>query len=155
MFLAYRDLWKLLITCERIEKTKQKFKEKLPNNPHDLVERFSCNSNETECIFEKCISCKSSDLIDREKCPNTEVFCSVFSRIPTKYGEIRSISPYSVRIRENAEQKNLRIWTIFWQFLVESSEVKDSKFCRFWRFWSHWIRKWCCWGYVLPVPNNR
>ena len=65
-------------------------------------------------------------MTDREKCPNTEVFCSVFSRIRTKYGEILRISPYSVRIRENTEQKNLRIWTIFRQFLVESSEVKDS-----------------------------
>ena len=30
----------------------------------------------------------------------------MFSRIRTEYGKIRSISPYSVRIRENAEQNN-------------------------------------------------
>ena len=41
----------------------------------------------------------------REKCPNTEFFWSLFSRIRTEYGEIRSISPYSVRIRENEDQK--------------------------------------------------
>ena len=29
-----------------------------------------------------------------------------FSRIWTEYGEIRSISPYSVRMRENADQNN-------------------------------------------------
>ena len=29
---------------------KQKIKEKLPNNQHDLVERFSCNSDEAECM---------------------------------------------------------------------------------------------------------
>ena len=34
---------------------------------------------------------------------------SVLSRICTEYGEIRSISPYSVRMRENRDQKNLRI----------------------------------------------
>ena len=33
-------------------------------------------------------------------------FWSVFSRIQTEYEEIRSISPYSVRIRENTDQKN-------------------------------------------------
>ena len=44
---------------------KQKIKEKLPNNQHDLVERFSCNSDEAECMLEKRISCKSSDLIDQ------------------------------------------------------------------------------------------
>ena len=42
----------------------------------------------------------------REKCPYSEFFCSVFSRIWTEYGEIRSISPYSVRMRKNADQKN-------------------------------------------------
>ena len=35
-----------------------------------------------------------------EKCPNTK-----FSRIRAEYGEMRSISPYSVRMRENTDQK--------------------------------------------------
>ena len=42
-------------------------------------------------------------------------FWSVFSRIRTEYGEIRSMSPYSDQMRENADQKNLRIWTLFTQ----------------------------------------
>ena len=33
------------------------------------------------------------------------VFWSVFSSIWTEYGEIRSISPYSVRMRNNTDQK--------------------------------------------------
>ena len=41
-----------------------------------------------------------------EKCPYSEFFWSVFSRIRTGHGEIRSISPYSVRIRETMDQKN-------------------------------------------------
>ena len=40
-------------------------------------------------------------------------FWSVFSRIRTEYREILSIYPYSVPMRENADQKKLRIWTIF------------------------------------------
>ena len=39
-------------------------------------------------------------------------FWSVFSRIRTEYGEIPSISPYSVRMRESTDQKLLRIWTL-------------------------------------------
>ena len=42
----------------------------------------------------------------RKKCPYSELLWSVFSRIWTKYGEIRSLSPYSVRKREKAEQDN-------------------------------------------------
>ena len=42
----------------------------------------------------------------RKKCPYSRLLWSVFSRIRTEYGEIRSISPYSVRIRENADQTN-------------------------------------------------
>ena len=41
-----------------------------------------------------------------KKCPCSELFCSVFSHISTEYGEIRSISPYLVRIREYAVQNN-------------------------------------------------
>ena len=42
----------------------------------------------------------------REKCPYSEFFWSVFSRIRTEYGKTRSISPCSVRMRENTDQKN-------------------------------------------------
>ena len=39
-------------------------------------------------------------------------FWPVFPRIGTEYGEIRSISSYSVQMRENTDQKKLRIWTL-------------------------------------------
>ena len=42
----------------------------------------------------------------RKKCPYSELLWSTFFRIWTEYGEIRSISPYSVQIRENADQNN-------------------------------------------------
>ena len=42
----------------------------------------------------------------REKCQYLEFFWSIFSRIRTKYREIGSISPYSVRMRVNTDQKN-------------------------------------------------
>ena len=39
-------------------------------------------------------------------------FWSVFSRIRNEYGDIRNISPYSVRAWENTDQEKLRIWTL-------------------------------------------
>ena len=42
----------------------------------------------------------------RRECPYLEFFWSVFSRIRTEYGEIQSISPYSVQMQENTDQKN-------------------------------------------------
>ena len=43
----------------------------------------------------------------RKECPYSELFWSAFFCIWTEYGEIRSISPYSVRrMRENAGQNN-------------------------------------------------
>ena len=39
-----------------------------------------------------------------KKCPYSEFFGSLFSRIWTEYGEILCISPYWVRMRENAWQ---------------------------------------------------
>ena len=48
-----------------------------------------------------------------EKCPSTEFFLvRVFPR--SRISHIR-ISPYSVRMRENTDQKKLRIWTLFTQ----------------------------------------
>ena len=43
-------------------------------------------------------------------------FWSVFSRIRTEYRDLRSKSPYSVRVRENTDQEKLRIWTLFTQW---------------------------------------
>ena len=39
-----------------------------------------------------------------KKCPYSELFWSAFSYIRTEYGEIRSIFPYSVRVRKNTDQ---------------------------------------------------
>ena len=41
-----------------------------------------------------------------EKCQYLEFFWSLFSRIRSEYGDIRCISPYSVQIRGNMDQKN-------------------------------------------------
>ena len=45
-------------------------------------------------------------------------FWSVFSRISIECGGLRSKSPYSVRIRENTDQKNLCIWTLLTQCIL-------------------------------------
>ena len=44
--------------------------------------------------------------LKNETCPYSEFFWSVFPRIQTEYGEIPQISPYSVRMRGNTDQKN-------------------------------------------------
>ena len=42
-------------------------------------------------------------------------FWSVFSRTQAEYGDLLRKSPYSTRVRENTDQKKLRIWTPFTQ----------------------------------------
>ena len=42
------------------------------------------------------------------ECPNTEVF-------------LIRIFLYSVRIQENADQENLRIWTLFTQYIFQNN----------------------------------
>ena len=44
----------------------------------------------------------------RKKCPYSELCWSVLSHIRTDYGEKLRISPYSVRMRENADQNNFK-----------------------------------------------
>ena len=52
------------LLTKRLNKLKRKFKERLPNNPYDLVEKFSCDSDKAVCMLEKSASCKSSSIID-------------------------------------------------------------------------------------------
>ena len=42
----------------------------------------------------------------REKCPYSEFFWSMIYHIRTECGEILHISPYSLWMRENKDQKN-------------------------------------------------
>ena len=60
----------------------------------------------------------------REKCPNAGFFWSVFSCIRTEYGDLLRKSPYSVRIQENTDQKNLRIWTLHAVFRLVNHRFK-------------------------------
>ena len=54
----------------------------------------------------------------REKCHIKRFFWSAFSRIRIEYRDLRSKCPYSVRIEENTDDKNLRIWTLFTECYV-------------------------------------
>ena len=54
-------------------------------------------------------------------------FWSVFSCIQTECGEILRISPYSVRMRENKDNKLLRIWTLFTQWYFFRSRKTYTK----------------------------
>ena len=42
----------------------------------------------------------------RKKCPYSELLWSAFFHIRTEYGEIQSISPYSVQMRKKTDQNN-------------------------------------------------
>ena len=69
-----------------------------------------------------------------EKCPNTELFLVCIFHIRTEYIKLRSISPYPVRMRENAEQKN----SVFGHF---SRSVSWSKYNWLQAFFNIFL--WC------------
>ena len=59
-------------------------------------------------------------------------FWFLFSHIWTEYGDLRGKSPYSVQIRENTDQKKLRIWTLFtqrWPYIRRSEDFRTSSKC--------------------------
>ena len=58
----------------------------------------------------------------REKCLYLELFWSAFFCIRTDYREIRSISPYSVRMLENADQNNSE----YGQFLGSDKQISKT-----------------------------
>ena len=97
-------------------------------------------------VFNDCVSSFASakiwlrdwknKLTLREKFPDTEfILVRIFPHsdwigrdalIRTEYGEIWSISSYSVRMRENTDQKKLRIWTPFRQRNAQQVNAWDT-----------------------------
>ena len=69
----------------------------------DIVNLF-LHYNSLSTMHPKILSLVTTSV--REKCPYLEFFWYVFSCIRTEYRIIRSISPYSVWMRENTDQKN-------------------------------------------------
>ena len=70
-------------------------------------------------------------------CPYSELFWSAFSRIRTEYGEIPSISPYSVRMREKADQNNSKYENMLRSglssyYFVQNAEKRYSYRERIW-----------------------
>ena len=45
---------------------------------------------------------------------------SIFSCIRTEYGDLLSKSPYSVQIKQNMDQKKLRIWKLFTKWRLDN-----------------------------------
>ena len=80
-------------------------------------------------------------------------FWSVFSHTPAECGDIRSKSLYSARIRENTDQKKLRIWALFAQWL-KLKQIKQVNTSCMWN-WAHEkylnVNIWIIW--IFSVQN--
>ena len=99
----------------------------------------------------------------------SELFWSVFFHIPTEYGEIRSISRFSVRMRENADQDNseyghfsrsdyIGIWDHMSPRFAKSQKIKSDItnqhldiFVKI--FWPHYIYIHCNFLCRAAGPN--
>ena len=65
----------------------------------------------------------------RKTCPYLELFWSLFYLIQIEYEEIFRISPYSVRMKENADQNNSD-YGHFMQWLPQASFKQETKINR-------------------------
>ena len=91
-------------------------------------------------VNEASISMETIEILQptlHEKFPYSELFRSVFPCIRNKYWEIRCISQYSVRMRENADRNNSE----YGHF--SRSARHDLEAQRFWM--SNWIEDWTNW----------
>ena len=86
-----------------------------------MVQAFRAKRDNSNRYYEIFHSFNTSP---RKKCPYSELFWPTFFRIRTEYGEILLISPYSVRMRENADQNNSENG----QFLCSASVSLSSFF---------------------------
>ena len=59
-----------------------------------------------ENIWNLCSNFFFLTLAPRKQCPYSELFWSILSGIQIQYGEIRSMSPYSVRMQKSTDQND-------------------------------------------------
>ena len=83
--------------------------------------RQYCQKNKIRMIKSRPYHCVKSVQI-------RSIFWSVFSRIWTEYREILRISPYSVRMQENTDQKILRIRTLFTRCTIRKLKARLKGF---------------------------
>ena len=88
--VTFTSKWKLDVSTDKLEKLE----------PGCMVETIGLWTPE------RLVSGHLNSGSLRKKYLYSELFWSVFSHIRTEYGEIWSISQYSVQIRENADQNN-------------------------------------------------
>ena len=91
---------------------------------------------------------KSSDKFCMKSAPVRGFIWSVFSRIRTKYGDILRKFPYSVRIRENMDQKKLCVSSLFTQWRNKGGSSPSGLDTDGWRkiesIWQLQIRSSLC-----------
>ena len=119
--------WKVLQICLLSQKI---YEEKINDN----ISLFNNSQyyKQTRCTgYYRVLFRTQSNILNgallRKKCPYSKLFWSAFSRIWTECREILRISPYSVRMQENAGQTNSE----YGHFLC-SAFYKNS--CGFWLF---------------------
>ena len=83
---------------------------------HSKINHFNCFQllrSDNKLYLSQTFIMKSIRRLDKKFCVKSaeiwSFFWSMFSRIRTEYGDLRSKSSNSVRIRENKNQKKLRI----------------------------------------------
>ena len=82
-----------------------------------------------------------------KKWPYLEFFWSAFSWIRTKYGNLQSKSPYSVRMRANADQKNSEYEYFSHRALSWTPTPLENQYCS--------ISKQYCWKWIsLNIAVN-
>ena len=90
----------------------------VPSAFHDISSKYLCNFrkdfNIQECVVFMTL---------REKCPFSEFLWSIIFRIRTKYGEIRSMFPYSVRMPKSKDKNNSKYEDTFHAVWLRSNGI--------------------------------
>ena len=89
----------------------------LKKNANYLVYFKILNGMNTSIRIPNCLTLARPRRISalREKCPKTKFFLIRIFPIQNEYEEILLISPCSVQMRKNTDQKKLRVLTLFTQ----------------------------------------
>ena len=72
----------------------------------EIFQRTEANLTISQILISKWWNLTNFQQLLRKKCPYSELFWSVFSRIWIEYVKIQIISPYSVQMWQNTDQNN-------------------------------------------------
>ena len=81
----------------------------VPSDPHDIVEKFMCDSNDQDCMNLECNNCKLPDkIVESRAFENDDIKFDEWRQVDRRVQKV----PISIHVQEVSARFNAHVWTL-------------------------------------------